>query len=66
MDIQRIEEPNERIIKTVSLYAEQLQSGDELGSKKYNVPSIMVVTPDTYNVVDIYKALVQIYKTHNE
>jgi hypothetical protein len=48
------------------MYAEQLQTEDKLGSKKYNVPSIMVVTPDTYNVVDIYKALVQIYKTHND
>jgi hypothetical protein len=39
-----------------------LQHEDNQGTKRYNVPQILVICPDTYNVVDLNKLLVEKYK----
>lgn len=35
----------------------KIQKESHQGTKRWNVPTILVICPDTYNVVDINKAL---------
>jgi hypothetical protein len=42
---------------------DSLQKEEQQGTKRYNVPTILLVTPDTYNVVDLNKLLVDKYKS---
>lgn len=58
-----ISEPNAKIVNQVDILIESLQKESNQGTKKFNVPTIIVVTPDTYNVVDLNKLLVAKYKT---
>ena len=46
----------------VATLLNELQNEDKQGTKRYNVPSILILCPDTYNVVDINKLLVEKYK----
>jgi hypothetical protein len=49
-------------VREVDVLIESLQKQSNQGTKKYNVPTIIVITADTYNVVDLNKVLVQAYK----
>jgi len=51
-----------RVVEQIEKVVNQLQSEENQGTKRYNVPQIMVVCPDTYNVVDLNKLLVEKYK----
>ena len=55
-------DPNGKIVREVDVLIESLQKQSNQGTKKYNVPTIIVITADTYNVVDLNKVLVQAYK----
>ena len=41
---------------------EELQKEPKCGSKCYNVPNIILLTADTYVVVDLYKELIKKFK----
>ena len=55
-------DPTAKIVQQVDLLLTRLQDESNQGTKKFNVPTIIVVTPDTYNVVDLNKILVAKYK----
>jgi hypothetical protein len=55
-------DPNGKIVREIDVLIESLQKQSNQGTKKYNVPTIIVITGDTYNVVDLNKVLVQAYK----
>ena len=40
----------------------KLMKDKSVGNKRYNVPAIMVICPDTYNVVDLNKLFVEKFK----
>lgn len=61
-DLVALQDANEKIIAAVKQEVAKVMAMNNQGTKKYNIPCIMVVTPDTYNVVDINKALVAHYK----
>ena len=48
-----------KILKIVNDEINRLQTLEEAGSKKYDVPAVMVMTVDTMNVVEINKELVK-------
>jgi uncharacterized protein YxjI len=56
------EEPNARVVTHVSKLLDNLLTQDMLGTKRYDVPTIMIICPDTYNVVDLNKLLVEKFK----
>ena len=62
-DLVNMDDANEKIIKAVKEEIADIMAQTHQGTKKYNIPAVMVVTPDTYNVVDINKVLVSHYKT---
>ena len=62
-DVFDITETNERLVKITCQMIDDLQKEEQQGTKRYNVPTILLVTPDTYNVVDLNKLLVDRYKS---
>ena len=57
-----IEDDNLRMLAQIESLVEELQSVSKIGSKKYSTPSILVICPDTYNVVDLNKLLTEKFK----
>ena len=61
-EVRGIADNNQRVAKQVDILIERLEKEQQQGTKRYNVPTILVITPDTYNVVDLNKLLVEKYK----
>lgn len=51
-----------RVINEVNKVISELRVQENQGTKRYNVPQVLVICPDTYNVVDVNKELVAAYK----
>ena len=53
---------NLRVVNEVTKVIKELRVQENQGTKRYNVPQVLVICPDTYNVVDVNKELVTAYK----
>jgi hypothetical protein len=61
-DHKDVTDENDRVVKHVTDLIEGLQKDPKVGTKRYNVPAVLVICADTYNVVDLNKLFVEKYK----
>ena len=46
-EVRGIDGNNQRVVKEVDVLIERLQKEEQQGTKRYNVPTIFVIAPDT-------------------